>query len=354
MRILVVHGWLTGNLGDVMQTRVLLEGLRELRLDRLDLAGHPAVPAAACSCVLGLVDRFLPEEPSCGGPAWARRGRFRGIAFALRKRERRRLFLDYDAVVSAPGPFLTDYDRRAQAAFADLAAARALGIPFVFSSHSIGPLGERDLARLSAAELIVAREEVTHAYLRGAGIESQLAADYSSLYPHPSGGDGTEGFRSAFGPDYRLVILRHNNLDLNRLERRGSGLWLGERAIVADGPGTLVLGTSDPSRDADRLSALGKRLGMPFVPCGTPEELLALIRGAGSLVSDRYHPCLCSAAAGKATVILENQEPHKMKGLQLLLSRYGLNEVRRSASAGLESVRQVLLKCAASSRARAL
>ena len=45
VRILVVHAWLKGNLGDVLQLSVLLSALRELKPRVLDLAGFPARPA---------------------------------------------------------------------------------------------------------------------------------------------------------------------------------------------------------------------------------------------------------------------------------------------------------------------
>ena len=39
MRILVLHAWLKGNLGDVLQLSVLLSALRRRNPSALDLAG---------------------------------------------------------------------------------------------------------------------------------------------------------------------------------------------------------------------------------------------------------------------------------------------------------------------------
>jgi hypothetical protein len=54
MRILVVHAWLRGNLGDVLQLSVLLPGLKPRVLD---LAGFPATPADAAA----LTDHYLAD-----------------------------------------------------------------------------------------------------------------------------------------------------------------------------------------------------------------------------------------------------------------------------------------------------
>ena len=52
MRLLVVHAWMKGNLGDALQLTVLLTALRELRPRVLHLAGFPASPSPALDGVL--------------------------------------------------------------------------------------------------------------------------------------------------------------------------------------------------------------------------------------------------------------------------------------------------------------
>ena len=61
MKILVLHAWLKGNLGDVLQLSVLLSALRELKPGRLDLAGFPSRPAPETGEVLQLADGYLPD-----------------------------------------------------------------------------------------------------------------------------------------------------------------------------------------------------------------------------------------------------------------------------------------------------
>jgi hypothetical protein len=61
VRILVLHAWLKGNLGDVLQLSVLLSALRELKPGVLDLAGFPPRPADETEEVLRLADRYVPD-----------------------------------------------------------------------------------------------------------------------------------------------------------------------------------------------------------------------------------------------------------------------------------------------------
>ena len=63
------------------------------------------------------------------------------------------MFSVYDAIISAPGPFLADYDRRAPSALADIAAAAELGRLVILSSHSIGPLSPEGLEVVARASI---------------------------------------------------------------------------------------------------------------------------------------------------------------------------------------------------------
>src|SRR5918996_1055434 len=104
MRILILHAWLKGNLGDVLQLSVLLSALRELNPGALDLAGYPAQPAPETAEVLQLADRYLPDTfPWYWNMAPAPMGK---VVFAWWRKQRKALFSRYDAIVCAPGPYL--------------------------------------------------------------------------------------------------------------------------------------------------------------------------------------------------------------------------------------------------------
>lgn len=339
MRILVVHGWVTRNLGDVLQTSVLLDALRGLRPSGLDMAAFFLRPTESWNPILATLDRFVPERPL---PPSGRLELLRRPVWALAwKRERRALFRAYDLIVSAPGPFVADYDARLRSTLLDLDIARDLGVPFVFSSHSMGPLGPKALGRLALAAEIVAREPMTHAYLRANGVASRLSADLSFLFPHSSGRLAA-AYRERFGPGYRVAFLRFNNLDLGRIELRGDGaLGYGDSTLLGPGSGSIVLATSEPADDGVVLAALAARRRLDLVACATVEELFALVEGASAVASDRYHPCVCAALLGKKLEVIENREPMKMAGLKALLARHSVSEIRDLARSGLEAVLEV-------------
>lgn len=335
MRILVLHAWLKGNLGDVLQLSVLLSALRELGPARLDLAGFPARPAPETDEVLQLVDRYLPDTFPwywSMSPAVAAK-----LAFEPWWKSRRRaLFSGYDAIVCAPGPYLADYDRRAPSALCDLTVARELGKRLVLASHSIGPLQADGLSAVAGASVRVAREASTYHYLHEHGIPVVASADLAFLYPYrpPSG--------QTPGESYRLVFLRSNNLDARKLRRGQGALFEGSRLIAPATGDPIMLTTSDYRRDERFLTRAARGLGVPFVPCRSVSELVALVNGSSGVVSDRYHPAICAAVLGKPARVLPNREPHKMQGLETLLDDHSVEELQALARSGLDAVRAAI------------
>jgi polysaccharide pyruvyl transferase WcaK-like protein len=336
MRILVLHAWLKGNLGDVLQLSVLLSALRELKPGVLDLAGFPARPATETKEVLDLADTYLPDTFPW---YWAIAPRAMGaIVFEPWWRKRRlALFSRYDAIVCAPGPYLADYDHRATSALHDIAIATALGLPVALASHSIGPLDSRGLQTIAQATVRVARESTTHRYLLDRGLPSVLAADLAFVYPYRD-----SGLRSPIPPPYRVIFLRSNNLDVDALRLEDGALYEGTRIVAEASPDAMVLATSDFRRDEGFLEKAARKLGVPSVICRSVAEMVALISSSSGVVSDRYHPAICAAALGKPAHVLPNREPHKMHGLKTLLADNSLEELQELARAGLRTVRDAL------------
>jgi polysaccharide pyruvyl transferase WcaK-like protein len=336
MRILVLHAWLKGNLGDVLQLSVLLSALRELKPRALDLAGFPARPAVETADVLRLADRYVPDpfpwywklvpalaEQLVLEPWWRRR--------------RVALFSRYDALVCAPGPYLAAYDARAPSALCDITVATELGLPVVLSSHSVGPLQASGLAAVARATARIAREPATYHYLCERGMSTVLSADLAFLYPY-AGMDAPGGIQ----PPYRALFLRSNNLDANRLRLEDGAVFEGSRLIAEAAGDRLVLATSDCRRDERFLAQAARNLGLSWVGCRSVKELVALIGASSGVVSDRYHPAICAAALGKPALVLSNREPHKMQGLKDLLADNTLEELQGLARAGLRTLRDAL------------
>jgi polysaccharide pyruvyl transferase WcaK-like protein len=336
MRILVLHAWLKGNLGDVLQLTVLLSALRQLKPRGLDLAGFPARPAPETADVLRLADRYMADPfPWYWHAAPAPMG---GVLFEpWWRRQRRALFSRYDAIVCAPGPYLADYDPRVTSALCDIGIARDLGIPVVLASHSIGPLQPDRLAAVARATVRIAREPATYQYLSDHGMSGVASADLAFLYPYA----GT-GARGSLEPPYRLIFLRSNNVEAASLRLEHGALFEGRRLIAEPSHEPLVLATSDPRRDERFLSRAARKLGVSWVACRSVPELTQVIGGSSGVVSDRYHPAVCAATLGKPARVLSNREPHKMQGLKDLLADHTLEELQERARAGVRAVREAL------------
>ena len=336
MRVLVLHAWLKGNLGDVLQLSVLISALRELQPAVLDLAGFPARPADETAEVLKLVDRYVPDTFPW---YWSLAPTMVGdVVFEPWWRKRRTaLFSRYDAIVCAPGPYLADYDPRVTSALSDIAIATELGLPVVLSSHSIGPLTHERLAAVAKATARVAREPSTYHYLCEHGMSAVLAADFAFLYPYAA-----IDARVSTAPPYRLVFLRSNNLDASALRLEDGALFEGSRLIAETSGDRLVLATSDYRRDGRFLARAAQRLGVSWIACRSVTELVQLVASSSGVVSDRYHPAICAAALGKPAQVLSNREPHKMQGLKDLLFDNTLEDLQALARAGLRAVRETL------------
>jgi len=338
MKILVLHAWLKGNLGDVLQLSVLLTALRDLQPRTLDLAGFPAAPPPETDEVLKLADRYLPDPfpwywhltravlgPTVFAPRW--------------RRARRVLFAQYDAIVCAPGPYLAEYDPRVTSALSDIATAVELNRPVILASHSIGPLPDAALATVGRATLRVARESSTSSYLCERGISSVLSADLAFLYPY---------HRVATNPPqrdrapYRAVFLRSNNLGAGTLRIADGGLFDSDRVIVEPSNDAIFLATSDYRRDGRFLARVSRRLGVPWKACRSVPELVEFIAGSSGVVSDRYHPAICAAAVGKPARVVPNREPHKMHGLHDLLERHSLEMLQELTRTGVSAVQDAL------------
>jgi polysaccharide pyruvyl transferase WcaK-like protein len=350
MKLLVVHAWLRGNLGDVLQGSVLLRSLRDVAPATLDLAGFPSRPGEGARELLALADRHVPE-PFNWYWRYAPEAARALTLEPLWRRRRRDLFSRYDAVISAPGPFLADYDARLPSALADLEVAVDLGIPFVLASHSIGPLSPDSLRRIAAATLCVAREDATHAYLAAHGLRSVRSADLAFLFPYEESLAACAD-KPKLGGRYRLLFLRSRNLPARRIERKPEYLRIGSHQIALQPGEQLVAATSDASRDGRFLTKLTRRLDAPVVSCRSVAELVSLVAGCSGVLSDRYHPAICAAALGKPAEILPNREPHKMLGLQALLENHPIDSIRDLARAGLSALRSALSNAATPSPAR--
>lgn len=341
MKLLVVHAWLRGNLGDVLQASVLLKSLRELGPAALDLGGYPARPGPGIQELVELADHHVPEPFNWYWRFTPELGRKRLLEPAWRRR-RRALFSRYDAIVSAPGPFLAAYDVRLESALSDFRIAAELGIPFLLANHSIGPLSQEALGCIGRAALCVARESTTRDYLARHGIDAVLSADLAFLYPYRERLGSAGGDRPGPGP-YRLLFLRSNHLAARNVRCDGRTLRCGTLEVALAPDERVVLATSDAGRDRRFLAGLSRRLNAPLFACRSVPELADLVAGSTGVVTDRYHPAICAVALGKPAEIIVNHEPHKMLGLRGLTGEHDLRALEDLARTGLLAIHAALV-----------
>lgn len=328
MKVLVVHGWLTGNLGEELMLHPLLSALRSRGPETLELAGWPARPAESMARVAKLVDRFIPEEPF-RPKSWRGSVRYK----LTTARARKRLLKAYDVIISKPGPYLASRDGRVLNALTDVELGKAMGKRVIISNHSIGPLERKQLSVLRKADLVVAREPVTARYLEHHGCSFFFGADPAFVYNFKKADE-----HAVDCPNHDLVFLRFNNLDLNSIMLRDGGLVSNEEWLVPPRNNPLALASSDTGKDLEKLSALATRLGLPVLSFDSVDAMMAAIRAATGVFSDRYHPAVCAKIAGTPVHILEfRREAQKMDGLREMLEEPIDTLVARSAM-GLERV----------------
>lgn len=330
-----MHGWLTGNLGDLWHTMVLLRRVRR-KATRVDISGFPGPPDPRCEPVLRLADQVLFENPV------PPRARFRRLFWAARWRHHRAtLFRAYDAIISIPGPYLRVGDARRIPVELDIQVANAVRRPFLLACHSIGPVTSRTLKALRCVDAIVAREPVTQRYLAAKNVRCVQGSDFAfSLIPNQRVEKLVSDSR--LRDDFGLVFLRYNNLDLHAVTLQGNELAYRGEVLWRSSGNRLVLATSDIGKDAHELVSLASRFEVSVVLCHTLDELATLTSMAKDVVSDRYHPAIAAALARKPVAILDNCETHKMAGLRELLEKNTLSEIVELSERGLRAVDEFL------------
>ena len=225
MRILVLHAWLKGNLGDVLQLSVLLSALRELRPRVLDLAGFPARPADETAEVLGLTDHYVPDTFPWYWKPGADVRREGGVRAVVETAAQGAVLTLRCTSSVRPGPTWRTTMPARRAPCVTSPSQPSSACPSCYRATPIGPLRRDGLAAVAKATVRIAREPATYKYLRERGLPAVLSADLAFLYPYAGSAERAAPFR----PPYRLIFLRSNNLDANRLRLEGGALFEGTR-----------------------------------------------------------------------------------------------------------------------------
>jgi polysaccharide pyruvyl transferase WcaK-like protein len=303
MKILLTHGWIKGNLGDLCITAQCIHGLRTAFPDAyIHLMSDPAPEWHGKDLMRSLTDRYT-EEPYSADLTGT--------------------FHQYDAIVNVPGGGLQNAgDERGTFMQRDAAYCAAHGIAHVFAGHSFHPSFSVEPLKQS---LFLAREPVSHAYLAERVCTAVATADPAFL----------QGVPAHAGGDRTLLFLRFDHFKDIRLD--GRTLLLDGRTIeLPDSP--LVLSTSDPSRDSDILSALAQKWSVPYLPAHTLEELLGFIAESSCVIGDRYHPIIFSFMTGVPYIFVQRTGSMRDAGLTQLLDMHTPVELKEMAQTGVKAL----------------
>lgn len=280
MNIVLLHGWLRGNLGDACITYRLISFLKQKFPNcRLTLLTEPHGSWSLPAHFSQSLDRIV---------AWS----------CLDSPED--FLRDADAVIQVPGGGLQDPgDSRAPFMLRDAALARDRKIPHAFAGHSFHPSYDLEMLRGS---FLLAREPASHDLLLSRRISSVLSADPAFLEPMPAVMQERKG---------TVVFLRF---------RHFTTITVNDHELITDGSRTplqdsVTLASSDPLRDDDVLQPLSERYGLPYERCMELSHLLRVIGEAREVVTDRYHPAIFATMLGIPCTFVPRQGSLRDEGL---------------------------------------
>lgn len=303
MKIVLLHGWLRGNLGDECITNRLVRFLRqrfpEAHLTLLtEPMGEWRLPDEWSSSVHRIIEHPFRDPPDA-------------------------FLKDADAAIQIPGGGLQDPgDSRAPFMLRDAELCHRLGIPHAFAGHSFHP--SFDLTPLRGS-LVLAREPESHALLESRGIPSVLSADPAFLEPMPAAGPrrGT------------LLFLRKWHFASIALDGR-TLMTDGRRTSVPAEP--LTLASSDPLRDDSVLEPLVAAHALSYERCMDLPHLLGIIAGAEHVISDRYHPVIFASMLGIPFTFLQRDGSLRDAGLFRMLQGATTVQLLSAAQSGFNAL----------------
>ncbi len=300
MRILLLHGWLRGNLGDACITDQLLHVLRSrFPQAHLTLVSEPHGEWTVPADLLSRVDTFI--ERSYRDPVDA-------------------LIAGSDVVINVAGGGLQDPgDPRGPCMLRDAEVCHRLGIFHAFAGHSFH--ASFDLSALQGS-FILAREPASHALLASRGISAHLTADPAFLLSLPLPPAVREG---------TMLFLRCWHF--NRIAKHGKVLTMDDRTMEYDCE-PLTLASSDPLRDDAVLTPLVDRYALRYERCFDLSHLLRVIGSAKHVISDRYHPVIFAAMLGLPFTFLKRKGSLRDEGLSIFLREKSIAELTELSAAG--------------------
>lgn len=312
MNILLLHGWLLGNLGDYCITRKTALFLRE------------RFPSAHLTLVTEPLGTWtLPDELT----------EILDVVIQRSFREPQEDLIEKaDAVLQVPGGgFQEENHARARAPFMlrDAEACHKRGILHIVAGHSFHPSYE--LKKLKGS-LVLAREPASYELLQSLDIPSVLSADPAFLEPMPDVYIERKG---------TALFLRWRHF--HNISKAGKLLTMDDRSILyKEEP--LMLASSDPLKDDVVLRPLQEKYDLLYQRSFDLHSLLDVIYRSAYVISDRYHPIIFAAMMGIPYLFLERHGNLRDIGLRTFLQQKSLHELKSLASLGFETIATALKK----------
>lgn len=300
MHILLLHGWLRGNLGDACMTDQLLQYLRRRFANaHITLVSEPRGQWTIPADLLSRVDTFI-EQP------------YRDPVDEL--------IATADAVINVPGGGLQDpADARGAFMLRDAELCHRLGIFHAFVGHSFH--ASFDLPALQGS-FILAREPASHALLASRGISAHLSADPAFLLSAPSAASACSG---------TALFLRRWHFQ--EVAKHDKTLMMDDRTVKYEHE-PLILASSDPLRDDSVLAPFAAQHALRYERCFDLSHLLRVIGSAEHVISDRYHPVIFAAMLGVPFTFLQRKGSLRDEGLSIFLREKSIAELRELSAAG--------------------
>ncbi len=305
MKIVVLHGWLRGNLGDYSLARIIIGFLRARYPNAtIVMASEPRdtwnIPEDFLQCIDHYVERSFRIDPSD-------------------------LLEQASVVIQMAGGGMQDLnDKRGGWMLRDADLCHEKGVKHILAGHSFHP--SFDLERLKHS-LVLAREPMSYQLMVSRGIPAILTADPAFLEPVQ--------VYTELPRKHTALFLRRKHIKEISIE--SSVITLDDRRIEYTAV-PLVLASSDPVRDDDVLLPIAEKYDLRYERCLDMPHLLSIIGSSQHVISDRYHPIIFAAMLGVPWTFMKRHGSVRDEGLEKHLRERSLSELSALATSGLESM----------------
>lgn len=366
-KALLIHAWMTGNIGDVLHTKPIIKYLQKKGY-KVHLSGYYPKESYEWENIIKSIDAFYKED----------------VVRDYDSIKRKKLFSQYEKVIFVSGPYISNIDKkRKEAALTDIEILSEMPqTKCILAGHSFSKLNKEDFEILKKADVIVSREIESWNYLNKNGCKTVLSADLAFLYLSEMYKIEETVREVNERKDKKLCFLRHDNIKLEELFGISENNLIKtikeilncnflpfkdkiimilkislEKIISKKSKNTEIstislkginqdnkidinietcdFATSDEFRDNQKMGKVCLINNYKFINCNTVQKLINVILKYNVIISDRYHPAIISFYFGKETICLPSKNNLKMRGLVLMIKKHSIENIIKLAKKSL-------------------